>query len=252
MAREATEAIVTDAAEANEANKAEADEADKADVPDQPTKADKAKADKANEAANEADAKADEADKAIATRKSTRPLSHCFDKANKLMRPMMQQPTTPMRPLGPVCPSRLLILTGKEDGVLDNQLAELEKLDTANKAIVSNKAGELSDLAVTNDNELMVARSGELDEFIEVDEAVQLNELVVTNKAVDELNELVVAKGLFANNIEKISEITVHLCYCWRPLSFTKYCAIFSKDKGYFCPIANNNQLGGGAIEFNG
>jgi hypothetical protein len=40
----------------------------------------------------------------------------------------------------------------------------------------------------------------------------------------------------------------VHLCCCWQPFSLTKYCAIFSKDKGCFCPIANNNQLGGGAI----
>ena len=70
----------------------------------------------------------------------------------------------------------------------------------------------------------------------------------MTNKAIDELDELVVAKGLHADNIEKVSEITVHLCCCWQPFSLTKYCAIFSKDKGYFCPIANNNQLGGRAI----
>ena len=49
-------------------------------------------------------------------------------------------------------------------------------------------------------------------------------------------------------DIEKVSKITVHLCYCWRPFSLTKYCAIFLKNKGYFCPIANNNQLAGGAI----
>ena len=30
-------------------------------------------------------------------------------------------------------------------------------------------------------------------------------------------------------------------------MSLTKYCAIFSKDKGYFCPIANNNQFGIGS-----
>ena len=59
-----------------------------------------------------------------------------------------------------------------EDGVFGNQLAELEKLDAANKAIVSDKASELSELAVTNDDELIVARSGELDEFIEAAEAV--------------------------------------------------------------------------------
>jgi hypothetical protein len=75
---------------------------------------------------------------------------------------------------------------------------------------------------------------------------------VVTNEAVDELNELVVVKGLHANNVEKVSEITMHLCCCWQPYSLTKYCAFFSKDKGYFCPIANNNQLGGRAMEFNG
>ena len=66
----------------------------------------------------------------------------------------------------------------------------------------------------------------------------------MTDKAVDELNELVVAKGLHTNNVEKVSEITMHICCCWRPFSLAKYCAIFSNDKGYFCPIANNNQLG--------
>jgi hypothetical protein len=49
-------------------------------------------------------------------------------------------------------------------------------------------------------------------------------------------------------DIEKVSKITVHLCYCWRPFSLTKYCAIFSKNEGCFCPIANNTQLAGGAI----
>jgi hypothetical protein len=58
------------------------------------------------------------------------------------------------------------------NGVLDNQLTELEKLDVANEAIVSNEAGELSELAVTNDSELIVARSGELDKFVEANEAV--------------------------------------------------------------------------------
>jgi hypothetical protein len=52
------------------------------------------------------------------------------------------------------------------DGVLDNQLTEFEKLDAANKAIVFNEAGELSELAVTNNHELIVAGSGELDQFV--------------------------------------------------------------------------------------
>ncbi len=115
----------------------------------------------------------------------------------------MQQPTRPMRPLELVCLLRPLILT-KEDGLLDNQLTELEKLDAANEAIVFIEAGELSQLAVTNDDELIVAGSGDLDEFIEADEAVQLNKLVVTNKAIDELNELVVAKGLQADNVASL------------------------------------------------
>ncbi len=42
---------------------------------------------------------------------------------------MMQQPKRPMRPLGPVCLST--VDSDNEDGVLDNQLAELEKLDVA-------------------------------------------------------------------------------------------------------------------------
>ncbi len=59
-----------------------------------------------------------------------------------------------------------------EDRVLDNQLAELEKLEAANEAIVSNEAGELSDLVVTNKDDLIVAGSGELDEFVEDNKAV--------------------------------------------------------------------------------
>jgi len=70
----------------------------------------------------------------------------------------------------------------------------------------------------------------------------------VAHKAVDEFNELVVVNDFHADNVEKVSEITVHICCCWRPFSLTKYCAIFLKDKGYFCPIANNNKLGGRAI----
>ena len=90
----------------------------------------------------------------------------------------------------------------------------------------------------------------EADEVIAVDEAILDN---AANEADDSDNE---ADGVLDNqlaelekkDVEKVSKITVHLCCCWRPFSLTKYCAIFSKNKGYFCPIANNNQLGGGAI----
>ena len=45
-------------------------------------------------------------------------------------------------------------------------------------------------------------------------------------------------------NKAEVSTIIVYLC-CLQPFPLTKYCAIFSKDKEYFCPrpIANNNQL---------
>ena len=80
------------------------------------------------------------------------------------------------------------------------------------------------------------------------------NEAIVANEADESDNE---ADGVLDNqlaelekkDVEKVSKITVHLCCWWQPFSLTKYCATFSKDKGYFCPIANNNQLGGGAIE---
>ena len=67
------------------------------------------------------------------------------------------------------------------------------------------------------------------------------------------LAEAVEAEAYEANDAEadeadEVSKITVHLCCCWQPFSLTKYCAIFSKDKGYLCPIANNNQLGGRAL----
>ncbi len=38
----------------------------------------------------------------------------------------------------------------RADEILNNQIAELKKLDVANKAIVSNRAGELSELALTD------------------------------------------------------------------------------------------------------
>jgi hypothetical protein len=109
------------------------------------------------------------------------------------------------------------------NGVLDNQLTELEKLDAANEAIVSNKAGEAGANDATDNNKANEAEA---------------------NKATDEADES-------NKDVEKVSKITMHLCCCWQPFSLTKYCAIFLKDEGYFCPIANNNQLGGGAMRFN-
>jgi hypothetical protein len=60
---------------------------------------------------------------------------------------------------------------------------------------------------------------------------------MMTDKAIDELNELVVAEGLHANNVEKVSR-------SWRPFSLTKYCAIFAEVKECFGIMRCNNKLG--------
>jgi hypothetical protein len=49
------------------------------------------------------------------------------------------------------------------------------------------------------------------------------------------------------DNEHVIDSVIVYFSFGWRPFSLTKYCAIFSKEKGYFCPITNNNQLGIGS-----
>jgi hypothetical protein len=163
-------------------------------VADKPDNADKAKANEANKAgADRADAQVDEAVEAIVTKEI-------------------------------------------ESNVID-------KIVAADEAIV---IGEV----IAVDEAILI------DKVIAVDEAIlddAANEAIVANEANDSDNE---ADGVLDNqlaelekkDVEKVSKITVHLCCCWRPFSLTKYCAIFSKDKGYFCPIANNNQLGGGAI----
>ena len=74
-------------------------------------------------------------------------------------------------------------------------------------------------------------------------------DLAEANEAADEADAEADEADEANEDVEKVSKITVHLCCCWQPFSLTKYCAIFSKDKGYLCPIANNNQLGGRAIE---
>ncbi len=96
----------------------------------------------------------------------------------------------------------------------------------ADKADVTDKPGNADEAKADEANE---AEVGEADD--EADGVLD-NQLAELEK----------------KDVEKVSKITVHLCCCWRPFSLTKYCAIFSKHKGYCCPIANNNQLGGRAI----
>jgi hypothetical protein len=166
-AADATDA--TEADEADLANKAtdaiEANGANEADAVDKPDKADKAEVNDVNKA------KANKADKAIVTKEVNKAIELIFrqgqqvDEANDAK----ANKTNEAIKAGV---SVEAINSDDGDEVLDNQLAELKKLDAANKAIVSNEAGELSELVVTDDNELIVAGSYELDEFVETDKAV--------------------------------------------------------------------------------
>jgi len=68
----------------------------------------------------------------------------------------------------------------------------------------------------------------------EADEADEANE---------DVEKVSTADKLPIDNEHVINSVIVYFLFGWRPFSLTKYCAIFSRDKGYFCPIANNNQF---------
>ncbi len=78
----------------------------------------------------------------------------------------------------------------------------------------------------------------------EADKAIVGDEIVTANDAT--------ADKLPIDNEHVIDSVITYFLFGWRPFSLTKYCAIFSKDKGYFCPIANNNQfaIGSGILCF--
>jgi hypothetical protein len=135
-----------------------------------------------NVVANEADAEADEAVEAIVTKEIE---ANAIDEI--------------------VADNEAIVINEADDsyneanGVLDNQLAELEKLDAANEAIVSNEAGEAdavdkSGKAILIDaaNKAIVAnKANESDEAILIDEANKankasmVNKVGVTNKAIE-------------------------------------------------------------------
>ncbi len=136
------------------------------------------------------------------------------------------------------------------DAVLDNHLAELEKLDAADEAIVSNEAGEAdaadkSDNAILIDaaNEAIVAnKANESNEAIVIVEAIEANKASVVNKvgAANKANKLPLDGG---NVI--IYFIVIYFSFGLLILySLTKYSAIFAEVKGYFGITAPGNQLG--------
>ncbi len=155
MANLANEA--TDASETNGANKA--------DGGDNSNKADKAEANNAN------DAKADEANEAIATKEVNEAIEPMFRQGQQVDEANDAKADETNKAIGAGV-SIKVVDSDIEDEVLDNQLTKIEKLDASNAAIVSNEAGELSELAMTSNNKLIVAGSDELDEFVEADEAV--------------------------------------------------------------------------------
>ncbi len=137
------------------------------------------------------------------------------------------------------------------DGVLDNQLAELEKLDAANKAIVSNEAGEAD--AVNKSNEailidaagkaIVANEANESDKAIVIDEAIEVNKASVVNKvgATNKANELPLGGGnVIIYLIVNYFSFGLLILY-----SLTKYSAIFAEVKGYFGIHGCNNQLAG-------
>ena len=155
-ATEADEADLTDkAADATEVNGA-----DEAHVADKPNEADKTEVNEANKAKN------------------------VTKEVNKAVEPMIWQGQQvneandatageTNETIGVGVSVEAVNSDNEADGVLDNQLTELEKPDAANEApIVSNNAGELSELAVTNNDDLIEAGSGELDDFVETIKAV--------------------------------------------------------------------------------
>ena len=89
-----------------------------------------------------------------------------------------------------------------------------------------------------NPDKVDKAKTNEADEAkaIEADKAIVADDFFTANDAA--------ADKLPTDNKHIINSVLVYFLFGWRPFSLTKYCAIFLKDKGYFCPIANNNQFG--------
>jgi hypothetical protein len=231
----------TDVAEFDEADLAdkaadatETTEADQADVADKPGDADEAKADEANKAeADEADAEADEAVEAIVTKEIE---ANAIDEI--------------------VADDKAIVINKADDSyneaneVLDNQLAELEKLDAANEAIVSNEAGEADAVDKSNEailidaaNKAIVAnKANESNEAILIDEANKANKASVVNKV--GVTNKAIELPLDGGNVV-IYFIVIYFSFGLLILySLTKYSAIFAEVKGYFRITVPNNQPG--------
>ena len=114
------------------------------------------------------------------------------------------------------------------------------------------QAEEAGDVKADEADEAYEANeTNEADKADLADEATNATETTKADEA-DVADEIVTANDAAANklpidNEHVIDSIIIYFLFGWRPFSLTKYCAIFLKDKGYFCPITHNNQFGIGS-----
>jgi hypothetical protein len=131
---------------------------------------------------------------------------------------------------------------------LANEANHATEANGANEADVVDKTADVTEAnevdeadAVNIPDEADKAEANESDqaEANETNKAIVGDEIVMANYAA--------ADKLPINNEHVIDSVIVYFLFGWQPFSLTKYCAIFSKEKGHFCPTANNNQFGIGS-----
>ena len=133
-------------------------------------------------------------------------------------------------------------ITKADEAYEANETNEADEADLANEATDATETTEANEADVANkpdDADEAEANEADKAEANEADNAIVANEIVTANDAT--------ADKLPIDNEHVIDSVIVYFSFGWRPFSLTKYCAIISKDKGYFCPIANNNQFGIGS-----
>ena len=114
--------------------------------------------------------------------------------------------------------------------------------DAVDKTADVTEADEVDEAdAVNIPDEADEAKANESDQA----KANETNKAIVGNK-IDTAN-YAAADKLSINNEHVIDSVIVNFLFGWQPFSLTKYCAIFLKEKGYFCPTTKNNQFGIGS-----
>jgi hypothetical protein len=133
-------------------------------------------------------------------------------------------------------------ITKADEAYEANETNEADEADLADEATDATETTEADEADVANkpdDADEAEANEADKAEANEADNAIVADEIVTANDAT--------ADKLPIDNEHVIDSVIVYFSFGWQPFSLTKYCAIISKDKGYFCPIANNNQFGIGS-----